>query len=185
MSPLKENPRAPAPGTKQSESEYERKVMEAILSGGIQQEEALGIIKDVFATMLEVQTRPADAQWQPRSDEYTAAIYFAGAWKGAMMLEASFEQAEFFTRRLMAAIPEPNEDDIFDAMGELANMVGGNFKSLLPPGSSLSMPSVVRGSDYSLRLCGNHANHRMTVECYSGDMPLGIISVTLIEMIEK
>jgi len=43
------------------------------------------------------------------------------------------------------------DEDVRDALGELANMLAGNLKSVLPSGVVLSMPSVIEGSDYSLR----------------------------------
>jgi CheY-specific phosphatase CheX len=61
-------------------------------------------------------------------------------------------------------------------MGELANMIGGNLKSVLPRGASLSMPSVVEGSKYSVRVCGANRNKRMSFES-----PDGTFWVTLVE----
>jgi len=67
-----------------------------------------------------------------------------------------------------------------DTMGELANMLAGNLKSVLPHGIGLSMPSVVEGTDYSLRICGGNLIDRMA---FSGEM--GVIWVTLIEVLEQ
>ncbi|MCU0705946.1 MAG: chemotaxis protein CheX, partial [Fimbriiglobus sp.] len=36
--------------------------------------------------------------------------------------------------------------ELADALGELANMVGGNLKALLPDGCRLSLPSVEPGA---------------------------------------
>jgi chemotaxis protein CheX len=41
---------------------------------------------------------------------------------------------------------EPDEvgpEDLSDVLGELANIVGGNVKAMLPPGCFLSLPQVV------------------------------------------
>lgn len=38
--------------------------------------------------------------------------------------------------------PALDDEDIADALGELANVLGGNLKALLPEGSTLSLPSV-------------------------------------------
>jgi chemotaxis protein CheX len=50
---------------------------------------------------------------------------------------------------------ELKEDDgeVYDAFGEVGNMVAGNFKNKVPglgDGCMLSVPTVVTGSDYSL-----------------------------------
>jgi CheY-specific phosphatase CheX len=51
-------------------------------------------------------------------------------------------------RMVAAAWPGSSleDDDVDDAMGELANVLGGNLKALLPEGSSLTLPSVAEGS---------------------------------------
>lgn len=59
-------------------------------------------------------------------------------------------------------------------------MLGGNLKPTLPPGVALSMPSVVEGSDYALRICGS--NSAKTWIFSSG---LGIFSVTLVQVTSR
>ena len=55
-----------------------------------------------------------------------------------------------------------------DVLGELANMIGGNLKCVLTRGIRLSMPSVVDGSDYSLRVCGAEVRERLAFQCAEG-----------------
>jgi chemotaxis protein CheX len=143
------------------------------------QTEVSQIVGDVFQTMLRVEVVPAYQAWTPRAGDITAAIFFAGAWMGAALVECSEEQARIWTGRLLS-IAEPNEinDDVRDALGELVNMVGGNLKSVLPGGVGLSMPSVVEGKQYSLQICGTNMIDR---QCFhSSDGPFGI---TLVEMV--
>ena len=138
------------------------------------------IAVSVFQTMLTVDIVPVDVSWTPQPDTLTAAIYFAGTWKGAVLLECSRTQAFEFTHRLMAIDPPSCiNDDVRDTMGELANMLAGNLKSVLPHGIGLSMPSVVEGTDYSLRICGGNLIDRMPFSCETG-----VIWVTLIELLE-
>jgi chemotaxis protein CheX len=138
------------------------------------------IVVSVFQTMLQLEVAPADTALAPGPNTITAAIYFAGSWKGAVLLECSSSQAFEFTHRLMSIDrPESINDDVRDAMGELANMLAGNLKSVLPHGIGLSMPSVVVGTDYSLRICGGNLVDRMPFAS-----TLGVTWVTLIELIE-
>jgi chemotaxis protein CheX len=96
-----------------------------------------------------------------------------------VLLECDRGQACHFTHRLMAVpLPEEVDDDVRDSMGELANMPGGNLKSVLPHGAVLSMPSVVEGSDYSPRLCAGHA----VVERVAYRSPAGVFWITLVEL---
>ena len=73
--------------------------------------------------------------------------------------------------------PTSVNDDVRDTLGELANMIAGNLKALLPFGVAISMPSVVEGSDYSLRICGGNQASRLT---FSSE--LGEFRVTLVEL---
>lgn len=73
----------------------------------------------------------------------------AGGWNGAVSITCSpglamFAAGAMFGRNARALTPE----DVHDAIGELANMVGGNLKSLVngdDPLCVLSMPIVVDG----------------------------------------
>jgi chemotaxis protein CheX len=136
------------------------------------------IVESVFDTMLSVEVRRTELEWTPPTDVLTGTIHFAGEWKGAVLLECTRPQAYEFTHRLMS-IPLPSSitNDVRDAMGELANMLAGNLKSVLPHGISLSMPLVVEGADYSLRVCGGGVIDRIP---FSSEF--GVLWVTLAEM---
>jgi chemotaxis protein CheX len=137
------------------------------------------IAHDIFETMLGVEVEAAGQEWQPARDRLTGAVYLAGAWRGAVLLECGRRQAYHFTNRLMAVpLPDEVDDDVRDTMGELANMIGGNLKSVLPRGVVLSMPSVVEGGDYSLRVCGGNA----MVERVACRSPAGVFWITLVEV---
>jgi chemotaxis protein CheX len=114
-----------------------------------------GVVAGVFQTMLDVHVEVVEAGAPLAGDLATSAVLFAGEWHGAVVLECPIEHAFELTRRLMK-IPRPSalDDDVRDTLGELANMVAGNLKGVMPQGVALSMPTVVAGSDYSLRLCG-------------------------------
>jgi len=155
--------------------------MQATFPLSIYREDMARIVVSVFQTMLHLDAAPAKSTWTPAPDGLTAAIYFAGAWKGAVLLECTRPQAFEFTHRLMSIeTPTTVNDDVRDALGELANMLAGNLKSVLPHGIDLSMPSVVGGTDYSLRVCGGSLIDRMP---FSGE--LGVIWVTLVEVLPE
>ncbi len=141
-------------------------------------EQAAQMFHDVFELMLRL-----DVQYVPEDDEMiagqvTSAVYFAGPWKGATFLDCSLPLALLFTSRLMPDCePTAMDDDVRDAMGELANIVGGNLKPLLPQGVELSMPSVVEGSNYSLRLCGENSFLRLPFVCEAGKSWVTIVEV--------
>jgi len=143
------------------------------------QSEVSQIVGDVFQTMLGIEVFPGDRPWVPRAGDVTAAIFFAGSWMGAALVECSEHQARTWTGRLLS-IHEPPEinDDVRDALGELVNMIGGNLKSVLPGGVGLSMPSVVEGKQYSLQICGTNMIDR---QCFNSSD--GFFGITLVEMV--
>ena len=138
------------------------------------------VVDMVFQTMLGLKVEPYPMHWVRPPDMVTAAVYFAGAWRGAVLLECTRGQAQKFAQLLMSiGIPESIDDNVRDTLGELANMVAGNLKSVLPGGVVLSMPSVIEGSDYSLQICGNRSIER--VPFWSTE---DIFGVTLVELLD-
>jgi hypothetical protein len=41
----------------------------------------------VFQTMLELEVNPLAVEWRPSLDQITAAIFFTGPWKGAVIID--------------------------------------------------------------------------------------------------
>ncbi len=116
--------------------------------------EQLGeITVNVFDAMLGVPVHPvksfhneavlAGAESYPFDVE--GRVAFSGAWNGAVLVRCSLEQARQWAKKLMST-PDPNEDDLREAVAELTNMVAGNFKALLPPKNVLGLPDVSVGS---------------------------------------
>jgi chemotaxis protein CheX len=137
-------------------------------------EQMVQLFGDVFRTMLRIEISPeaeeAAASHLAAADPVvTSAVYFAGSWKGATLLECSLDTAIFFTGRLMSGSdPSGFDDDVRDCLGELANMLGGNIKAILPDGVELSIPTVIEGRNYSVRLCGAHSFARMPFASEAG-----------------
>jgi len=80
------------------------------------------------------------------ADAVSAWVDVVGPWTGSVVLTAGPQTAAELTRALLAeAAPEVLEDeDVADAFGEIANVVGGNVKASLPGTHALSLPQVGR-----------------------------------------
>ena len=127
------------------------------------------IVESVFGTMMGLEAGECGTPWFPGGDRLTAAVHMAGDWNGAVLLECGQRQACQFAGRFLSMDPPGSVDDVVrDVLGELANMIGGNMKCVLTRGIRLSMPSVVDGSDYSLRVCGAKVRERLTFQCAEG-----------------
>jgi chemotaxis protein CheX len=136
--------------------------MPAELSVGILPSEVAQIVESVFGSMLGLETRECEEPWFPSVDRLTAAVHLAGHWNGAVLLECDRCQACRFAGRFLSMDPPDAVDDVVrDVLGELANMIGGNLKCVLTQGIRLSMPSVVDGDDYFVRICGAEVSERV------------------------
>ena len=136
------------------------------------------IVESVFGAMLGLEAGECGAPWFPGGDRLTAAVHLAGDWNGAVLLECDRRQACRFAGRFLSMDPPGTVDDVVrDVLGELANMLGGNLKCVLTRGIRLSMPSVVDGSDYSLRICGAEARERLAFQCAEGPFWVTVVSV--------
>ncbi|MEN3357145.1 MAG: chemotaxis protein CheX [Mycobacteriales bacterium] len=81
---------------------------------------------------------------EPSGGDVAAAISVTGAWRGHVVIGCSTAASRHAASALLG-VPsdEVTEDDISDALGELANVIGGNVKALLPEPCALSLPYVV------------------------------------------
>jgi hypothetical protein len=77
-------------------------------------------------------------------DAVSSWVEVVGPWTGSVVLTCGRSTAEQLARCLLAehAPPVLDADDVQDALGELANVVGGNVKAVLPGPSVLGLPEV-------------------------------------------
>lgn len=138
--------------------------------------ELVQIVESVFGTMLNLEVSEGATPWFPSADRLTSALHLAGDWSGAVLLECNRQQACTFAGRFLSMDPpQAVDDDVRDVLGELANMIGGNLKCVLTSGIRLSMPSVVDGSNYGLRICGAQVRERISFQC-----PEGVFWITVL-----
>jgi hypothetical protein len=105
------------------------------------------IAGDVFAAMVDGEPGllvpwPGDVPMD--GHDVAAWVDVDGPWRGRASLETSSESAASLTRALLR-LPESEQvadEDLVDALGELANVVGGNVKALLPEQGTLGLPRV-------------------------------------------
>jgi chemotaxis protein CheX len=78
------------------------------------------------------------------ADVVSAWVDVVGPWTGSVVLTTGAQTAAELTRALLAeAAPEVlDHEDVADAFGEIANVVGGNVKAALPGTHALSLPQV-------------------------------------------
>jgi chemotaxis protein CheX len=107
--------------------------------------------KEVFEIMLgcKVETQPLT---EPPVFEFTAMVGLAGQLCGVLTLRCSAESAIMMASKMLGIEPKAADEHMWDALGEICNMIAGNFKNKLTGMGDrcmLSVPTVITGADYS------------------------------------
>jgi chemotaxis protein CheX len=78
------------------------------------------------------------------ADPVSSWVDVVGPWTGSVVLSTGAQTAAELTRALLGeTAPELlDHEDVADAFGEIANVIGGNVKAALPGPSALSLPEV-------------------------------------------
>jgi chemotaxis protein CheX len=112
---------------------------------------------EVFDIMLgtRLQAYPADAVTE--DDGFTALVGLAGSLCGVLSIRCPNQSARSMASLMLGMPPEEVDSDSCDALGEVANMIAGNFKGKLSGIGNhcmLSVPTIITGSDYKTRSLG-------------------------------
>jgi len=79
-----------------------------------------------------------------QATEVHSTVSITGTWHGHLVYACSMQAAKKAAAAFLAMEQdEVGQEDISDVLGELANIVGGNVKAMLPAGCFLSLPTVV------------------------------------------
>jgi chemotaxis protein CheX len=108
--------------------------------------------REVFELMLGCKLTVDEATTEGVLD-VTAMVGLAGKLCGVLNVRCEGKAAALMTSKMLGVELDKVGPDISDALGEICNMVAGNFKnkiSGLGDGCMLSPPTVITGSDYSM-----------------------------------
>ncbi|MGB7329399.1 MAG: chemotaxis protein CheX [Rubripirellula sp.] len=129
--------------------------------------EIVEVSENVFSTMVGRSVEQVDDVNDLESQSpVTGAIQISGEWTGAILVQTT-EKLAAKSASVMFAIDEQSvsKNDRQDTMAELANMIGGNLKSLLPGPSSLSLPTVTSGKEFDIRIFGTEIENSVPMQC--------------------
>jgi chemotaxis protein CheX len=111
----------------------------------------LSSVIETFRSMLGVSVQRRDLRLRGVNDslnDITALIGISGRVKGSVCLSFQAETALGVVEKVLGERPTEVNSDVIDALGEVANIVGGAAKSKLNMGLNIGLPNVVHGSDY-------------------------------------
>jgi chemotaxis protein CheX len=108
--------------------------------------------REVFELMLSCKLG-TPATTEETGLDLTAMVGLAGRLCGVMSVRCETKAAALMTSKMLGVALDKVGPEVADALGEIANMVAGNFKnkiSGLSEGCMLSPPTVITGTDYHL-----------------------------------
>lgn len=122
----------------------------------ISDQDVHSLTSDIFTSMVNLEIETAAAVPTIEGRVYTGCVHIQGPWQGSVTLECPVELAAaaagvMFDVDVSALAP----DEIEDAIGELTNMTGGGVKALMPGPASLSLPTVIDGREYTVKIPGS------------------------------
>jgi len=108
-------------------------------------------VEEVFEIMLGHRVKPAEGLQKVGSTEFTAMVGLAGALCGILTLCCDRKTARQLASCMLGPEIADCEDQVSDALGEICNMIAGNFKNKLAGTDGrcmLSVPTVIKGEEY-------------------------------------
>ncbi len=114
------------------------------------------VVDSVWNQMLGYEIVPTDGPIDFGTQPYlVGCVSITGDYDITLLVEVP----EALARNLAATMFAMDEsdlspDEVFDTLGEMANMVGGNVKGLLAGNTQLSLPTVAEGEGFHVRVPG-------------------------------
>ncbi|HJV36202.1 MAG TPA: chemotaxis protein CheX [Geomonas sp.] len=112
--------------------------------------------KEVFTTMVMLDPQDQYPLSEPITTFHcsvTGMVGLAGTYTGILSIHCPKPLALRITSNMLGMDVEEVGEDVNDAMGEIANMLGGYVKQILSKGGldiNLSIPTVIAGEEYTV-----------------------------------
>jgi chemotaxis protein CheX len=108
-------------------------------------------VEEVFEIMLGCRVKRAEESEPKPNGEFTAMVGLAGALCGILTVCCNAKTAGQIAKSMLGDTAE-SQEQVGDALGEICNMIAGNFKNKLAGTDDrcmLSVPTVISGGEYS------------------------------------
>ncbi|MEO7125785.1 MAG: chemotaxis protein CheX [Nakamurella sp.] len=104
------------------------------------------IVEQVWSSFLdgEIISMPGEDAPPAHNQQMVASVSISGDWTGHLMIVTGKDCAELIASNMFQMEPdEISTAEVADAIGEIANMVGGSVKGMVGVAAALSLPQVV------------------------------------------
>jgi CheY-specific phosphatase CheX len=126
------------------------------------------VVQSVWESMLGLTLVRADAPYDPADEQRSlcGCVQITGTWEGAVMIDLPEELARVSAAAMFGCEPEDlSDEEVLDALGEVANMVGGNVKGMIEGECKLSLPTVAEGADFRIAVPGSGVHTVLVFDC--------------------
>jgi chemotaxis protein CheX len=131
-------------------------------------------VEEVFEMMVGCRVKPVAQSEHTPNEEFTAMIGLAGALCGILTVRCGAKTAGQVAKSMLGDTAN-SQEEVADALGEICNMIAGNFKNKLAGTDErcmLSVPTVISGGEYSFHSLAD-GNSVETVLLF-GDAPITV-----------
>lgn len=136
--------------------------------------------KEIFSTMVMMEIA-VNGEPTTKSvalhESISGVIGLAGTHKGVLAIHIPNKVAMAITSAFLGMDVDGINEDVEDAVGELANMLGGNVKSILSENGrdiSLSLPSTITGQDYDFQPTKEAERIIIPFRCDAGEFAIDL-----------
>ena len=138
---------------------------------------------DVFRTMLDCVPKLIEPRWSDNDDgglgpfHVSAIVGLSGTIRGTIEMSFPEETAIAICNKLVSGDNTMLNADVIDALGEMVNMVSGGAKAkFVGERMSTSLPSVVKGANYTIKHPSNSQSISIPFESELGSL---LVKVTI------
>lgn len=136
--------------------------------------------KEIFTTMVMMEISVSGdymTESIPLTESISGVIGLAGTHKGVLAIHIPNKVAMAITSSFLGMDVEEMNEDVEDAVGELANMLGGNVKSILSEKGrdiDLSLPSTIIGKQYDFQPTKEAERIIIPFKCDAGEFAIDL-----------
>ena len=107
---------------------------------------------------------------------WSGCIALSGDWRGAVTVSCIDPLARIVTGAMFGMTPEEASDaELQDAIGELANILGGQTKKVLSDRCVLGLPVVIEGDNFEATVPGSHAVVKLHFRCEGHPVEVSVV----------
>jgi len=119
------------------------------------EKEILQISQEVWHSVVNMDLHLAKGSMESffETPHMAGVVQISGAWTGMLIVRCPRSLMEQSLASIIGeALGSYDDVSLADALGELTNIIGGNFKALLPTGCALSLPVVLNNQIHAIDL---------------------------------